>query len=190
MAMHILRKTWLLAALGLACGAKDETTVTDGSDTGAATTTTGDDSTTGDPDPTTSGSSSSGGESSSSSGGESSTGDVPACETSADDCGVSVTEDSSFCPDMPPAKDELVLEPLGPGKIKITEIGRDSACNITIGSEVILGSMKTLIVNYVINGNPDDGCQCKHEVTSTVSGLQSGTWSVLVGSYEGKVDVP
>ena len=71
-----------------------------------------------------------------------------------------------------------------------TEKGRTSACNITIGSEVILGSNKTLIVTYVINGQPDRGCTCPHEVTSTVSGLQSGLWTVLVGSYEQKIDVP
>ncbi len=33
--MHYFRQTWLIAALGLACGGKDEGTATDGSETGA-----------------------------------------------------------------------------------------------------------------------------------------------------------
>ncbi len=186
--MHYFRQTWLLAALGLACGGKDETSATDGSDTGAQTST----SSASDPStseaPTTTGTSSSSGGSSSS--GSESTADPPACETSGDECGVMVSEDGSFCADPPPAKDELILEVLGPGKIKITEKGRTSACNITIGSEALLGPNRYLIINYVINGQPDRGCQCPQEVTSTVSGLTSGLWTVSVGSYEQKIDVP
>lgn len=186
--MHYFRQTWLIAALGLACGGKDEGTATDGSETGVSTSSASDASAGSTTEaPTTTGASSSG---ASSSGADASTGEQPACESSGDDCGVTVSDESSDCVDPPPAKDELVLEVLGPGILKITEKGRTAACNITIGSEVILGSNKTLIVTYVINGQPDRGCTCPHEVTSTVSGLQSGLWTVLVGSYEQKIDVP
>jgi hypothetical protein len=68
MAMHMIRKTWLLAALGLACGGKEETTATDASESSSSGG--GDSSSTGDLAPTTGDSSSSGGESSSSSGGD------------------------------------------------------------------------------------------------------------------------
>ena len=127
---------------------------------------------------------------SSSSGAEESTADPPACETSADDCGVTVSDEGSFCADPPPDKDELILEVIAPGSIKITEKGRTSACNITIGSEALLGPNRYLIINYVINGQPDRGCQCPQEVTSTVSGLTKGLWTVSVGSYEQKIEVP
>lgn len=186
--MHYLRQTWLLVALGLACGGKDETSATDASDTGAGTST----SSASAPDttetPTTSGTST-GGESTSS-GADESTADPPPCETSAEDCGIMVSDDGSFCADPPPDKDELILEVIAPGSIKITEKGRTSACNITIGSEALLAPNRYLIINYVINGQPDRGCQCPQEVTSTVSGLTAGLWTVSVGSYEGKIDVP
>lgn len=186
--MHYFRQTWLLAVLGLACGDKDgETSVSGSSDTGVATSSSSaGDTSTGDA-PTTTGASSS---ESSSGGADESTADPPACETSGDDCGVTVSESTSACADPPPAKDELVLEALGPGSIKITEKGRTSACNITITMDVILGPNRYLVVNYTVNGTPDPNCQCPQEVTATVSGLTKGTWTVSVGSYEGKVDVP
>ncbi len=187
--MHYFRQTWLLAVLGLACGGKDETSATDGSDTGAASSTSSaSDASATTQAPTTTGASSSG--ESSSGGSSESTAEPPACETAGPDCGVMVSETGSFCADPPPAKDELILEVVGPGSIKITEKGRTSACNITIGSEVFIGPNKSLIVNYVIMGQPERGCQCPQEVTSTVSGLSPGTWDVLVGSYEQKIDVP
>ncbi len=192
--MHLTRQTMLLASLVLACGGKEETSGTE-ANTDATTTSASDPSTGETVAPTTSGSStgvdsSSTGAGSSTGAAESSTGEAPACETSGDDCGVTVSGTGSACADPPPAKDELVLEVLGPGEIKITEKGRTSACNITIGSEVFLAPNKNLIVNYVISGQPDRSCQCPQEVTSTVSGLSAGTWTVLVGSYTEKVDVP
>lgn len=189
--MHNFRQTWLLVALGLACGAKnDETTAATGSDTGADTST----SSASDPatteTPTTTGTSTGGDSSSSSSGDDETTMAPPACETAADDCGVTVSESGSACADPPPAKDELILEAPGPGQIKFTERGRISACNVSIGSEALLGPNRYLIINYVITGTPDPGCLCPQDVTATISGLTSGQWTVSVGAYEGKVDVP
>jgi len=184
--MNYFRQTWLLAVLGLACGGKDEETSASGETDPASSTSTAGDSSTGDA-PTTSGASTSG--ESSSGGAEESTAEPPPCETAGEDCGVSVSESTSACADQPPAKDELILEALGPGKIKFTETGRISACNLTITSSVLLGPNRYLIVNYNINGQPDPDCQCPQEVTATISGLSSGTWTVSVGAYEGKIDV-
>ncbi len=185
--MHYFRQTWLIAALGLACGGKDEGTATESSETGAATTASSSDASAGTTEAPTTTASTSG---ASSSGADVSTGEQPACETSADDCGVSVSDDSSQCVDPPPAKNELVLEVLGPGLLKIIEKGYTAACNITVGSKVYLDVGRRLVVSYEINGQPNRGCYCAHEVTSTVSGLQSGLWTVIVGSYEQQIEIP
>lgn len=188
--MHASRLPCLLLVLALGCGAKDETT--DGTDsepgTTAAASTTGTTAaaTTGDgttAEPTTAASTGT-------STGDGTTAAAPPCETSPDDCDVQVSDVGSFCPDTPPAKDELVLEALGPGKLRITEVGRDSACNITIGTKVTFAPNRLIIVTYEIMGTPDDSCTCKHEVTTTLDGLAPGTWEVLVGSWSGMVDVP
>jgi len=189
--MRSLRYIGFVAALGLACGGKDETTETGGgessSSTGSLTTSGGETGgeTTGTP--TTGGSTGEG--STSSSGGESSTGEAPACETAAEDCGISVDESSSMCVDPPPAKNELLVEVLGPGQFKFTEVGYDSACNITIAPEVLLGP-KSIVVNYMVQGNPDEGCICKFSISATLSGVPSGTWTVYVGPFSQQVDVP
>lgn len=190
--MQNLRQYWLLATLGLACGGKDGSTAgSASSDTGAPASSTTDATaaaTTGLP--TTGPASTGDATSSGSTGGESSTGEAPNCETSSDDCGVTVSDESSVCPEPPPDKDELKLEVLGPGKIKVTEVGRDSACNVTIGSVVSLAPHRELYVTYEVFGQPDNSCICKFDVTSTISGLTPGLWTVYVGSYEGKVEVP
>ena len=73
--MHYFRQTWLLAVLGLACGGKDETSATDGSDTGAASSTSSaSDASATTQAPTTTGASSSGESSSGGSSGERRTG--------------------------------------------------------------------------------------------------------------------
>jgi len=189
--MHAPRLPWLPLVLALGCGAKDDTTTdtdtgpgTTADDTSAAASTAG---TTVEP---TTAAETTAAESTGTSTGDGTTAEAPACETSPDDCGVQVSDVGSFCPDTPPAKDELRLEPLGPGKLRITEIGRDSACNIKIGSKVTFAPDRLIIVTYEIMGNPDNSCTCKHEVTSTLTGLASGTWEVLVGSWSGMVDVP
>ena len=183
--MRPLRHSWLLLVLALGCGDKDETTTTDGSTAGSSTSTTTAAVTTIEPTTAdTSAAASTGGTT-----GSPTTGEAPACETSAEDCGVMVSDVGSFCPDTPPDKDELRLEPLGPGKLRITEIGRDGACNVTYGTNVSFGPDRLIIVNYEIMGQPND-CTCKFEVTTTLSNLDSGTWDVLVGSWSGMVDVP
>lgn len=188
--MQLPRHPALLVALALACGGKDETTATGGSSTGAPASTSNADAES-TAAPTTGGSTTDAATTAaeSSSGGSSSTGEAPNCETSSDDCGVVVTDESSVCPDPPPAKDELLLELLAPGKIKVTEVGRLSACNITIGSIVSFGPNYELYVTYEIFGQPNDTCTCKFDVTSTISGLTPGHWTVIVGSYQGEIDV-
>ena len=188
--MQLPRHPALLVALALACGGKDETTATGGSSTGAPASTSNADAES-TAAPTTGGSTTDAATTAaeSSSGGSSSTGEAPKCETSSDECGVVVTDESSVCPDPPPAKDELLLELLAPGKIKVTEVGRLSACNITIGSIVSFGPNYELYVTYEIFGQPNDTCTCKFDVTSTISGLTPGHWTVIVGSYQGEIDV-
>ena len=187
--MRPLRHPWLLLVLTLGCGAKEETTAVDtdvnNSDSDTAPSDTTAQATTAEPTTADTAGSSTG-----SSTGSPTTGEAPICETSPDDCGVMVSDVGSFCPDTPPAKDELRLEALGPGKLRITEIGRDSACNIQYGTNVSFGPGRFIIVTYEIIGQPDNDCVCKFEVTTTLSNLSSGTWEVLVGSWSGMVDVP
>lgn len=188
--MRSLRYAGFMVALGLACGGKDETTATGGSASSSSEAgSTSAEETAGETTgtPTTGGST--GEASTSSSGGESSTGEAPACETAAEDCGISVDEVSSVCVDPPPVKNELVVEVLGPGKLKFTEIGYDSACNVTILPEVLLGP-KLIVVNYMVQGNPDEGCICKFSISATLSGVPSGAWTVSVGPFSQQVDVP
>jgi hypothetical protein len=187
--MRPLRHPWLLLVLTLGCGAKDETTAVDTDTTaGSSTGTTTAQATAAETaEPTTADTTAA---STGSSTGSPTTGDAPACETSADDCGVMVTDVGSFCPDTPPTMDELRLEALGPGKLRITEVGRDSACNIQFGTNVSFGQDRLIIVTYEIMGQPDGDCICEFEVTTTLNNLASGTWEVLVGALSGKVDVP
>lgn len=188
--MQAFRHTWLLLVLtiGDGCGSKDETTATD-TDTSGASSSTGTTALT-TAQPTTADSTGDVGTSTTGSTGEGTTAAAPSCETSPDDCGVMVSDVGSYCPDTPPAKDELKLEPLGPGKLRITEIGRDGACNITYGTNVSFAPNNMIIVTYEIMGNPDPNCICKFEVTTTLSNLAPGTWHVEVGSWTGMVDVP
>ncbi len=184
----------VVVALGLACGEKDETTVSGSSETGgSSTSTTGPEATSGGTTeaPTTSGGTTEVASTSGSTGGEeSSTGEAPACETAAEDCGISVDDASSACVEPPPDKNELVLEVLGPGSFKFTEVGYDSACNITIAPEVLLGPNKSIVVNYMVQGNPEPGCICKFSITGTLSDVPAGKWTVYVGPFTEQVDVP
>ena len=94
-----------------------------------------------------------------------------------------------MCVEPPPAKNELVVEVLGPGQLKFTEIGYDSACNITIVPEVLLGP-KSIVVNYQIQGNPDEGCICKFSISATLGEVPAGMWTVYVGPFSQQVEVP
>ena len=191
--MRSLRYMGVVVALGLACGEKDETTAAGSSETGGSSTTTGPEATTDGTTgtPTTSGGTTEVASTSSSTGGEeSSTGEAPACETAAEDCGISVDGIGSMCVEPPPAKNELLLEVLGPGSFKFIEVGHDGACNVMIGSEVLIGPQKSIIVNYVIQGNPDLGCVCKFSVEATLSDVPAGTWTVYVGPFTEQVVVP
>jgi hypothetical protein len=182
--MQPFRRPWLLLILALGCAGKDETGATDttggASSTGTTAATTLEPTTTG-----TTGTSTTTGTTA-----EGTTAVGPPCETSPEDCGVMVSDVGSVCPDMPPAKDELKLEVLGPGKLRITEIGRDGGCGITYGTNVIFGPNNLIIVTYEIQGNPDPNCTCKYEVTTTLSNLAPATYSVMVGSWSDMVDVP
>lgn len=184
--MQLSRHPWLLLVLALGCASKDEPTDTE--TTANTSGTTGEQTTV---EPTTAEpTSTSTGSSTGTSTDEGTTAAPPSCETSPEDCGVMVSDVGSYCPDTPPAKDELKLEPLGPGKLRITEIGRDGACNVAYGTNVSFGPDNLIIVTYEIMGNPDPNCTCKFEVTTTLSNLTPGTYDVLVGSWEGTVDVP
>lgn len=172
----------------LACGDKAEPTTTEGASeasTGPATTqttgeATGDGSSTGTP---TTGETT--GEGSSST-----TMVAPPCETDAMSCGVSVDEQSSVCPDPPPAGSGLTLEPLGPGSLKITEFGYDSDCGLTISPIVKLFAPNSIIVSYDVGGQPMMGCICKYTISATLSNLPAGTWTVTVGPHSDMVEVP
>lgn len=180
-----MRRTIFLAltAAALACNGQSSSTETDastGSSTAEATTTTtsGGTSTTAVTTSDASGSTSS------------STGPAPACETSAMECGVSVDEQMSFCPDPPPASGSLLLEVLGPGKIRVSELGYDSACGLTITPVVKFGPNNSIVISYEIGGQPMDNCICKYTISSVLSNVPSGTWSVTVGPHFDMVDVP
>lgn len=186
--MQPFRHSWLLLVLALGCATKDESTATD-TDTGTDASTTGTTAAATTVEPTTTVATTSTGTTTA----DSTTGttaELPNCETSAEECGVMVSDVGSFCPDTPPAKDELKLEPLGPGKLRITEVGRDSSCNISFNTIVTFAADHLIIVTYEILGQPEGDCICKFEVTTTLSNLAPGTWDVLVGSWEGTVDVP
>ncbi len=174
------------AALALACGGKDEPTTTEGSSSSTTDPGTAQSTSSSSTDPSTGGSST--GELTTTSSTSSTTG--PACETDAADCGVIVDGVMSSCPDPPAATSELVVEALGPGQIKITELGHDSNCDLTITPVVKIFANKSIFVTYQIGGMPMEGCSCKYDITATLTGLAPGTWTVTVLPYEEKVDVP
>lgn len=174
--------------LVIACGSGDDTTTEGASSSGSSSAATTGDGTGGTTLAPTTGASS--GEALSSTGEGSSTAAPPACETAAADCGVSVSDEGSSCPDPQPATNELVIEVLGPGQIKISEVGYDSACNISIDPEVKLGANHSILVVYGVQGSPMDGCVCKFTITATLSDLPPGTWTVQVGPHSQTVEVP
>lgn len=188
--MQSLRYMCLIAALGLACGEKDDTTATGSSETGAtsstteppATTTTGE-------EPTTSGTSTTGASSTSSGDAESSSGEPVVCDTSPSSCGVTETDVDSFCTDPPPASDTLVLETPGPGLLKISEVGYDQSMAVKVVPQVQFGPNNSILISYEIQGQPDDNL-CKFTITTTLNNVPSGKWTVYLGPFQESVEVP
>lgn len=174
----------MLAAAALACGGQDGMTDgTGGAGSSSSSGSTGAEGSTGGTTaaPTTTGD------------GTTTTGDAttgPMCETSADSCGVMVSEVDSKCEEPPPATSELKVEVLGPGSIRVTEIGHDASCTVTITPVVKIFSPNTISVTYDIGGQPNDGCICKFAISARLDGLPSGTWTVDVLPHSQKVDVP
>lgn len=175
----------MITAAVLACGGQDGTTEatagsSDGSSstgsTGAATTeaATTAATTTGEGTSTTTGAVTTG----------------PMCETAADACGVMVSDEGSMCPDPPPAQGELQIEVLGPGSIKVTEVGHDASCSVSITPVVKIFAPNTISVTYEIGGQPMDGCVCKFTISATLAGLAKGTWTVNVLPYSQMVEIP
>lgn len=190
--MQDLRQAWLfVGALGLACGDKDETTASGSSETGAASSSSSGDvnPTTTAEDPTTGGSTSTGASSSSSGGAESSSGEPVVCDTAPADCGVTETDVDSFCTEPPPPGDTLVLESPGPGQLKISEVGYDQACNITVMPVVSFGPNNSIIVSYNIQGAPEGDCICKFTITTTLNDVPPGKWTVYLGPFQESIDV-
>lgn len=177
-----------MVAAALACGDKEEPTTTAtnesaGESTGGTTTgapaSTGGGTSTGAP--TTGGTT------------DETTGTTmapPPCETDAMSCGVSVSDESSECPDPPPDGSGLTIDVLGPGSIKISQYGHDSECGLTIGSIVKLYPDNQIFVSYDVSGTPQPNCVCKYTISVTLSNLPAGTWTVTVLPDVGMVDVP
>lgn len=174
----------MIAAAALACGGQDGTTeATEGGSSSGGAASTG---STG-ADATTTAAATSTGE------GSSTTGDAttgPMCETAADACGVMVSDEGSMCVDPPPVQGELKIEVLGPGSIKVTEVGHDASCSVSIAPVVKIFAPNTISIVYEIGGQPMDGCVCKFEITATLAGLAKGTWTVNVLPYSQMVEIP
>ncbi|MCY0995109.1 hypothetical protein OV203_48735 [Nannocystis sp. ILAH1] len=115
---------------------------------------------------------------------------APSCETSALECGVDVGQQMAFCPDMEDAVGSLVVDVIGPGHIRFTELGHDAACNLTFSPNVKLLANNTILVVYDIGGNPMDNCVCKYTISAELSNLTSGTWSIQVAGFSQQFDVP
>ncbi|WP_434417021.1 hypothetical protein [Nannocystis pusilla] len=118
------------------------------------------------------------------------TGAAPSCVTLALECGVDVGPQMAFCPDMEDAVGSLVVDVLGPGHIRFTELGHDAACNLTFSPNVKLLDNNTILVVYDIGGNPMDNCVCKYTISAELSNLTSGTWSIQVAGFTQQFDVP
>ncbi|MCY1007864.1 hypothetical protein OV079_20355 [Nannocystis pusilla] len=117
-------------------------------------------------------------------------GATPSCVTSAQECGVDVGQQMAFCPDMEDAVGSLVVDVLGPGHIRFTELGHDAACNLTFSPNVKLLDNHSILVVYDIGGNPMDSCVCKYTISAELSNLTSGTWSIQVAGFTQQFDVP
>ena len=115
---------------------------------------------------------------------------APSCETSALECGVDVGQQMAFCPDMEDAVGSLVVDVIGPGHIRFTELGHDAACNLSFSPNVKLLDNNTILVVYDIGGNPMDNCVCKYTISAELSNLTSGTWSIQVAGFTQQFDVP
>lgn len=116
-------------------------------------------------------------------------GATPSCVTSAQECGVDVGQQMAFCPDMEDAVGSLVVDVLGPGHIRFTELGHDAACNLTFSPNVKLLDNNSILVVYDIGGNPMDNCVCKYTISAELSNLTSGTWSIQVAGFTQQFDV-
>jgi len=175
----------LALALAVACGEQTDSTATDtttgiAGETSTSTSTTS--ATTAEPtttDATTTGTT-----------GTDTTGPEPSCETSAMACGVDVGEQMSFCPQPEDPAGALEIEVLGPGQIRISELGHDAECDLTFTPNVQLLPNHSLLVSYDIGGQPTAGCVCKYTISWVLSDLTSGTWTVQVASFMQQVDVP
>ncbi|MFY0541276.1 hypothetical protein [Nannocystis pusilla] len=110
--------------------------------------------------------------------------------TSALECGVDVGQQMAFCPDMEDAVGSLVVDVIGPGHIRFTELGHDAACDLTFSPNVKLLANNTILVVYDIGGNPMDNCVCKYTISAELSNLTSGTWSIQVAGFTQQFDVP
>ena len=176
----------MIAAAALACGGQEGTTeATEAGSSSGGAGSTGSTGSTG-AEATTTGATSTGE-------GSSTTGDAttgPMCETAADACGVMVGDEGSMCVDPPPAQGELKIEVLGPGSIKVTEVGHDASCSVSIAPVVKIFAPNTISITYEIGGQPMDNCLCKFEITATLAGLAKGSWTVNVLPYSQMVDVP
>lgn len=175
----------LALALAVACGEQTDSTATDtttgiAGETSTSTSTTTDATTA---EPTTTDATTTGTDTGT-------TEPEPSCESSAMDCGVDVGEQMSFCPEPEDPAGALEIEVLGPGQIRITELGHDAECDLTFAPNVQLLPNHSLLVFYDIGGQPTGGCVCKYTISWVVSNLASGTWTVQVASFMQQVDVP
>ncbi|MFZ6178283.1 hypothetical protein [Nannocystis pusilla] len=122
--------------------------------------------------------------------GSTTSGATPSCVTAAQECGVDVGQQMAFCPDMEDAVGSLVVDVLGPGHVRFTELGHDAACNLTFSPNVKLLDNNSILVVYDIGGNPMDSCVCKYTISAELSNLTSGTWSIQVAGFTQQFDVP
>lgn len=109
----------------------------------------------------------------------------------AGDCGVVVVEGpTSLCdendPNMVPPT--LMAVAGGPGKIDVTETGYETSCCLELDPSAKIDGM-TINIDYTEVGDPCD-CICYYTINYTLSGVTSGTWSVVSGGQSVDVDVP
>ena len=109
----------------------------------------------------------------------------------AGDCGVVVVEGpTSLCDENDPSMVPPTLMAVagGPGKIDVTETGYETSCCLELDPSAKIDGM-TIHIDYAEVGDPCD-CICYYTINYTLSGVTSGTWSVVSSGQSVDVDVP
>lgn len=109
------------------------------------------------------------------------------CE--GDGCGVGVEMVNALCDENDPSMVPPTLTATSPaaGTIDVSEAGYEASCCLTFEPDLTVAGL-TIDVVYTPVGDPCD-CICYYALDYQITGLASGTWTIVSGAQSVDVEV-